>query len=213
MLTRIAATACLFGAVAPALAQSAASDTTILIVPARVFDAPRGVIHDGWAVLVRGEHRRSRAALRTRRPAENPGGRPPEHDPAAGSDRGSLAPVSASLRRDAVGRSGAQGAAALRVARATVAARRTLQAGFTSERDLGTEGAGYADAGSRPPSTRGSFPVRGLPSSRARSSPPEHTGPVDSIRAGKCRRAPRRRMGWRGSPRGAQPDQTRRRLD
>jgi imidazolonepropionase-like amidohydrolase len=36
---------------------------------------------------------------------------------------------------------------ALRVARATVAARRTLQAGFTTERDLGTEGAGYADAG------------------------------------------------------------------
>jgi imidazolonepropionase-like amidohydrolase len=36
---------------------------------------------------------------------------------------------------------------ALRVARATVHARRTLQAGFTTARDLGTEGAGYADVG------------------------------------------------------------------
>lgn len=36
---------------------------------------------------------------------------------------------------------------ALRVARATVHAQRTLQAGFTTLRDLGTEGAGYADVG------------------------------------------------------------------
>ncbi len=36
---------------------------------------------------------------------------------------------------------------ALRVARATVHARNTLLAGFTTLRDLGTEGAGYADVG------------------------------------------------------------------
>jgi imidazolonepropionase-like amidohydrolase len=36
---------------------------------------------------------------------------------------------------------------ALRVARATVHARNTLLAGFTTVRDLGTEGAGYADVG------------------------------------------------------------------
>jgi imidazolonepropionase-like amidohydrolase len=36
---------------------------------------------------------------------------------------------------------------ALRTARATVAARNTLMAGFTTVRDLGTEGAGYADVG------------------------------------------------------------------
>ena len=36
---------------------------------------------------------------------------------------------------------------ALRVARATVHAQRTLMAGFTTARDLGTEGAGYADVG------------------------------------------------------------------
>jgi imidazolonepropionase-like amidohydrolase len=36
---------------------------------------------------------------------------------------------------------------ALRTARATVSARATLMAGFTTARDLGTEGAGYADVG------------------------------------------------------------------
>ncbi len=36
---------------------------------------------------------------------------------------------------------------ALRTVRATVAARATLMAGFTTVRDLGTEGAGYADVG------------------------------------------------------------------
>ena len=36
---------------------------------------------------------------------------------------------------------------ALRTARAIVHARATLMAGFTSERDLGTEGAGFADVG------------------------------------------------------------------
>src|SRR5687768_18403059 len=38
---------------------------------------------------------------------------------------------------------------ALRVARATAHARATLLAGFTTLRDLGTEGAGYADVGLR----------------------------------------------------------------
>ncbi|MEO5976671.1 MAG: amidohydrolase family protein [Chryseolinea sp.] len=36
---------------------------------------------------------------------------------------------------------------ALRISRATVHARKTLEAGFTTVRDLGTEGAGYADVG------------------------------------------------------------------
>jgi len=38
---------------------------------------------------------------------------------------------------------------ALRIARATVSLRRTLEAGFTTIRDLGTEGAGYSDVGLR----------------------------------------------------------------
>jgi imidazolonepropionase-like amidohydrolase len=47
---------------------------------------------------------------------------------------------------------------ALRVARATVAARVTLLAGITTERDLGTEGAGYADVGLRDAINQGIIP-------------------------------------------------------
>jgi imidazolonepropionase-like amidohydrolase len=46
----------------------------------------------------------------------------------------------------------------LRVARATVHARETLRAGFTTVRDLGSEGAGYADVGLREAIARGVVP-------------------------------------------------------
>jgi len=47
---------------------------------------------------------------------------------------------------------------ALRTARAVVQARATLLAGFTTERDLGTEGAGYADVGLRDAIAQGIVP-------------------------------------------------------
>ena len=47
---------------------------------------------------------------------------------------------------------------ALRIARATVAARTTLMAGITTERDLGTEGAGYADVGLKQAIAQGIIP-------------------------------------------------------
>jgi imidazolonepropionase-like amidohydrolase len=47
---------------------------------------------------------------------------------------------------------------ALRIARATVHARATLLAGFTTLRDLGTEGAGYADVGLRDAIAQGIIP-------------------------------------------------------
>ncbi len=47
---------------------------------------------------------------------------------------------------------------ALRIARATVAARTTLLAGITTERDLGTEGAGYADVGLKQAINQGIIP-------------------------------------------------------
>jgi imidazolonepropionase-like amidohydrolase len=47
---------------------------------------------------------------------------------------------------------------ALRVARATVHARNTLMAGFTTVRDLGTEGAGYADVGLKQAIIQGIIP-------------------------------------------------------
>jgi len=45
-----------------------------------------------------------------------------------------------------------------RVARATVHLRRTLEAGFTTLRDLGTEGAGYADVGLKQAIDKGVIP-------------------------------------------------------
>ena len=47
---------------------------------------------------------------------------------------------------------------ALRVARATVHAQRTLLAGFTTARDLGSEGAGYADVGLKEAINKGIIP-------------------------------------------------------
>ena len=47
---------------------------------------------------------------------------------------------------------------AVRTARAVVHARDTLMAGFTSERDLGTEGAGFADVGLKPAIDQGIVP-------------------------------------------------------
>jgi len=47
---------------------------------------------------------------------------------------------------------------ALRIARATVSARETLRAGFTTIRDLGTEGAGYADVGLKRAIAQGIIP-------------------------------------------------------
>ena len=47
---------------------------------------------------------------------------------------------------------------ALRVARATVNAQQTLLAGFTTARDLGTEGAGYADVGLKQAINQGIIP-------------------------------------------------------
>ncbi|UAK26744.1 metal-dependent hydrolase family protein [Sphingomonas nostoxanthinifaciens] len=49
-------------------------------------------------------------------------------------------------------------ALALRTARAVAAAHATLMAGFTTERDLGTEGAGYADVGLRDAIRQGIVP-------------------------------------------------------
>ena len=46
----------------------------------------------------------------------------------------------------------------LRVARATIHAQRTLLAGFTTARDLGTEGAGYADVGLKQAIDQGIIP-------------------------------------------------------
>ncbi len=119
------------------------SGTVIVLRPARVFDGEG--LHEGWAVRVKGE--RIEAA-----------------GPAGGIDTASaklidlpgttllpglveghshvlLHPYNETPWNDQVAHEGL----ALRVARAVNHLRATLMAGFTTIRELGTEGAGYAD--------------------------------------------------------------------
>jgi imidazolonepropionase-like amidohydrolase len=145
----LAVSATLLGAAAAAAAQSVpvrADSTPILLVPARVFDGMEN--HDGWAVLVRGERivaAGPAAGIATpagTRRVDLPGttllpGMIEAHSHLL------LHPYNETSWDDQVLRE----PVALRVARATVHARETLRAGFTTVRDLGTEGAGYADVG------------------------------------------------------------------
>jgi len=133
----------------PAFAQSTAGradSTATLILPARVFDGTD--MHEGWGVLVRGERIVSAgpaaglvAPAGTRR-IELPGATLMPGMIEAHSHM-LLHPYNETAWNDQV----LHEPLALRVARATNHARATLNAGFTTTRDLGTEGAGYADVG------------------------------------------------------------------
>ena len=132
-----------------AAAQSAATATdtaVVLLVPDRVFDGTE--VRDGWVVLVRGE--RIVAAGPAAAVAPPPSARRivlPGTTLLPGLIEGHshllLHPYDEAAWNDQVLRE----PMALRVARATNHARETLRAGFTTIRDLGTEGAGYADVG------------------------------------------------------------------
>ena len=132
-----------------AAAQSVASsaDTAaILLEPDRVFDGTD--VHDGWVVLVRGE--RIAAVGPAASVAIPPSARRialPGSTLLPGLIEGHshllLHPYDEAPWNDQVLRE----PLALRIARATNHARETLRAGFTTIRDLGTEGAGYADVG------------------------------------------------------------------
>ncbi len=132
-----------------AAAQSAATATdtsVVLLVPDRVFDGTE--VRDGWAVLVRGE--RIVAAGPAAAVATPPSARRialPGTTLLPGLIEGHshllLHPYDEAAWNDQV----LKEPLALRVARATNHARETLRAGFTTIRDLGTEGAGYADVG------------------------------------------------------------------
>jgi imidazolonepropionase-like amidohydrolase len=138
-------------------APAAAAQETILLRPARVYDG--AALHDGWAVLVRGERIEAAgpaagiAAPAGARTVDLPGltlmpGMIEAHSHLL------LHPYDETSWNDQVMKE----PLALRVARATVAARRTLLAGFTTTRDLGTEGAGYADVGLRDAIAQGIIP-------------------------------------------------------
>jgi len=134
-------------AFAPAIAQEAReASSAYLLKPARVFDGADPRPHEGWAVLVRGD-RIVAAGPDIAVPADATVVDLPGTTLLPGMIEGHshlfLHPYDETSWDDQV----LHEPLALRTARATVAARRTLMAGFTTVRDLGTEGAGYADVG------------------------------------------------------------------
>ena len=101
---------------------------------------------------------------------------------------------------------------AYRVARAVNHARDTLMAGFTTVRDLGTEGAGYADVGLKRAIEEGIIPgPRMLVAGPAMVATGSY-GPKGFAPDGRCRRAPRKSTDRRRDARGARSDRPRRRL-
>jgi imidazolonepropionase-like amidohydrolase len=117
---------------------------SVLLRPARVFDGASGQTHEGWTVLVKGD-RISAAGPGVPAPAgartiDLPGmtllpGLIDAHSHVF------LHPYSETLWNDQV----LKEPLAYRTIAATLHCARTLRAGFTTLRDLGTEGAGYAD--------------------------------------------------------------------
>jgi imidazolonepropionase-like amidohydrolase len=124
----------------------AADPPATLYRPARVFDAIDGLAHEGWSVLIRGDHIVAVGPAVTA-PADARVIDLPGTTLMPGLIEGHshlfLHPYDEAKWDDQV----LHEPLALRTARATVAARDTLMAGFTTARDLGTEGAGYADVG------------------------------------------------------------------
>jgi imidazolonepropionase-like amidohydrolase len=137
----------------------ATSENDYVLKPARVFDVESAQLHDDWTVLVHGDKivRVGPAGTITApagaRVIELPGltlmpGLIEAHSHVL------LHPYSETVWNDQV----AKESLSLRVARATNHLRNTLQAGFTTIRDLGTEGAGYADVGLKQAVEQGIIP-------------------------------------------------------
>src|SRR5688572_1641340 len=130
-----------------------------LLVPARVWEGTEAAPRAGWAVLVRGERIE---AVGPRGQLAIPAGTTTIDLPGTtlipglieGHSHLLLHPYNETSWDDQVLRE----SEALRVARAVVHARRTLEAGFTTIRDLGTEGAGAADVGIRDAIAQGIIP-------------------------------------------------------
>jgi imidazolonepropionase-like amidohydrolase len=134
-------------------------ETVYLLKPSHVFDGESAQLHEGWSVLVRGEKIEAAGpANEMKAPGEArlidlPGmtlmpGLIDAHSHVM------LHPYSETVWNDQV----AHEALSLRVARATNHLRNTLLAGFTTIRDLGTEGAGYADVGLKQAVEQGIIP-------------------------------------------------------
>lgn len=117
-----------------------------LLKPDAVFDGESAALHQGWTVLVRG-NRIEAVGPAIAAPPEASIIPLPGMTVMPGMIEGHshlfLHPYDETSWDDQV----LHESLALRTARATVHARVTLMAGFTTVRDLGTEGAGYADVG------------------------------------------------------------------
>src|SRR4051794_1093884 len=127
------------------LAAPAAAEP-ILLRPARVFDGVNAAPHQGWSVLIDGDRivaAGSNVAAPTGVRTIDLPGITLMPGMIEGHSHLFLHPYNETLWDDQV----LHEPLALRTARAVVQAERTLDAGFTTERDLGTEGAGFADVG------------------------------------------------------------------
>lgn len=136
------------GAQAPAAPRTTPAARPMLLVPDAVFDGTGAPAQKGWAVLVRGARIVSAGPLASLQvPADAERIALPGTTLLPGlSDLHShvlLHPYDETPWNDQVLRE----SLALRTARAVNHLKATLDAGFTTLRDLGTEGAGYADVG------------------------------------------------------------------
>ncbi len=141
---------------AAALATPAVADP-VLLRPARVFDGVNPQPHDGWTVLVEGD-RIAAVGPNLTAPAGAKVIDLPGETLTPGLIEGHshifLHPYNETKWDDQV----LHEPLALRTARAVVHVKQTLDAGFTTERDLGTEGAGYADVGIKQAINQGIIP-------------------------------------------------------
>jgi imidazolonepropionase-like amidohydrolase len=136
-----------------------APERVTLLLPARVWDGSEAAPHDGWAVLVRGEKieavgPRAQLSVPSDATTINLPGTTLLPGLIEGHSHLLLHPYNETSWDDQV----LHEALALRVARAVNHARATLMAGWTTVRDLGTEGAGYADVGLKQAINQGIIP-------------------------------------------------------
>jgi imidazolonepropionase-like amidohydrolase len=146
-------------ALVPAGAAAMAGDAepaATLLRPDAVFDGADPVAHRGWQVLVRGDRivAVGSALDATGATIVDLPGTTLMPGMIEGHGHLFLHPYNEAPWDDQV----LHEALALRTARAVVAARDTVVAGFTTLRDLGTEGAGYADVGLREAIDQGIVP-------------------------------------------------------
>jgi len=132
---------------------------SVLLRPDRVFDGVNATPHEGWVVLVTGDRIVAVGpAADVRRPAGTPSidlqGMTLTPGLIEGHSHLLLHPYNETPWNDQVLRE----SVAERVARAVNHARATLMAGFTTVRDLGSEGAGYADVGVQQAIEKGVIP-------------------------------------------------------